>query len=496
MTGIDLRPLLPEITVGVLALGLLVLDLLIAPEDRRIIGWTAIVGLVLTLGSSAVLIGGPRFLAVFNTYAVDPFAGFFKLLAIVSAVLVIAAAMDFFRDHPTAHEGDIYVLIVFMVLGLFAMAAAADLIVLFLAIEWVSLISYVLAGSLKADRKSSEAGVKYFFYGAAASAVMLYGFTYLYGAAGMTNIYALASRLATAQPGFLVVAVVLILAGFGFKISAVPFHQWTPDVYEGAPTPIVAFLSVASKAAGFAALLRVLYVAVPPVAWVGIVAAISVLSMTFGNLLALSQTNIKRMLAYSSIAHAGYILIGVVAVSAAPGVLASGVPALLFYLLAYVFTNVGAFTVAIAVARASGTDAIAGYAGLSRRSPFAATAMGAFMLALTGIPPTALFWGKVFIFSAAIQTGFLWLAVAGIINSVVSLYYYVGVIRAMWQMPLPQLPAAETVAPPAGEPLAGPIETPLLRGVLAVTTAGALVPGFFPDALIRFAQAASLLLKL
>ena len=494
MTGVDVRPLLPEVTIGLLALGLLVLDLVVAPEDKRLVGWTAIAGLVITLVPSAVLFSGLRYLAVFNTYAVDPFAGFFKIVAIVSAILVIGAAMEFFRDHPTAHEGDIYVLIVFMVLGLAAMAAAADLIVLFLAIEWVSLISFVLAGSLKADRKSSEAGVKYFFYGAAASAVMLYGFTYLYGAAGTTNIYQLAARLGTAQPGFLVVAVVLILAGFGFKISAVPFHQWTPDVYEGAPTPIVAFLSVASKAAGFAALLRVLYVALPPGAWVGIVAALAALSMSLGNLLALSQTNIKRMLAYSSIAHAGYMLIGVVAVSAAPGVLGSGISALLFYLLGYVFTNVGAFTVSIAVARASGSDAIAGFAGLSQRSPFAATAMGAFMLALTGIPPTALFWGKVFLFGAAIQTGFLWLAIVGIVNSVVSLYYYVGVIRAMWQMP--PAGAAEGLRDGAVEPLGPRIETPLLRGVLAVTTAGALLPGFFPDSLIRFAQAASLLLKL
>jgi len=500
MTGVDLRPLLPEITIGLLALGLLVLDLVVTPEDRRLVGWTAIAGLIIALFPSAVLIGGTRYLAVFNTYAIDPFAGFFKIVAIVSAILVIAAAMEFFRDHPTAHEGDIYVMIVFMVLGLAAMAAAADLIVLFLAIEWVSLISYVLAGSLKADRKSSEAGVKYFFYGAAASAVMLYGFTYLYGAAGTTNIYLLASRLATAQPGFLTVAVVLILAGFGFKISAVPFHQWTPDVYEGAPTPIVAFLSVASKAAGFAALVRMLYVALPADAWVGIVAALAVLSMTVGNLLALSQTNIKRMLAYSAIAHAGYMLIGVVAVSAAPGVLGSGLSALLFYLMAYVFTNVGAFTVAIAVSRASGSDAIAGYAGLGQRAPFAAVAMAAFMLALTGIPPTALFWGKVFLFGAAIQTRFLWLAVVGILNSVVSLYYYVGVIRAMWQMSPGETSAAGDAAPavagpPAGEPVAGPIETPLLRGVLAVTAAGALLPGFFPDALIRLAQAASLLLK-
>lgn len=483
----DLRPLLPELILGALALGLLVLDLIVGPEDQRLVGWTAIGGLAVALIPSAALVGGEHYLAVYDTYAIDPFAAFFKIIAITSGILVIAATMEFFRGRRAANEGDIYVLIVFIILGLAVMAAAADLIVLFLAIEWVSLISYVLAGSLKGDRKGSEAGLKYFFYGAAASAVMLYGFTYLYGAAGTTNIYQLAAHLGTAPPAFLVVAVVLVLAGFGFKISAVPFHQWTPDVYEGAPAPIVAFLSVASKAAGFAALVRMLYVALPQPAWVGIVAALSVLSMSLGNLLALSQPNIKRMLAYSAIAHAGYMLIGVVAVSTAPGVLGSGVSALLYYLLAYVFTNVGAFTVVIAVERATGSDAIQDYAGLSRRSPFAAGAMGTFMLALTGIPPTTLFWGKVFLFSAAIQTGFLWLAIAGILNSVVSLYYYVGVIRAMWQTP------GEDRPPEAPAP---PVDTPLLRAVLAVTTAGALVPGLFPDALVRFAQAASLLLKL
>jgi NADH-quinone oxidoreductase subunit N len=486
----DLRPLLPELTLGVLALGLLVLALVVAQEDRRLVGWTAIIGLVLALFPAAVQIGGYRYLAIYDTYAIDPFAGFFKIVAIVSAILVIAAAMEFFRDHPTAHEADIYVLIVFMVIGLAAMAAAADLIVLFLAIEWVSLISYVLAGALKADRKSAEAGVKYFFYGASASAVMLYGFAYLYGATASTNLYVIGARLHTAQPGFLIVAAVLIFAGLGFKISAVPFHQWTPDVYEGAPTPIAAFLSVASKAAGFAALLRILTVVLPPSAWIGIVAVLAACTMTLGNLLALSQTNIKRMLAYSSIAHAGYMLIGVVAVAAAPGVLGSGIPALLFYLAGYVFTNVGAFTVAVAVSRATGSDAIQSFAGLGQRAPFAAFAMAVFMLALTGIPPTALFWGKVFLFAAAIQTGYLWLAVFGIANSVVSLYYYVGVIRAMWQM------APSQAGVPEGEASPRAVDTPLLRGLLAVTTAGALLPGFFPDTLVRLVQAASLLLRL
>ncbi len=493
--SLDLQLLTPEVMLGILGLGLMVLDLLVGPEEKRFVGWFGIVGLLVTLVPSAVLLVGVPRLAFANTYAADPFAAFFKIIAILSGVLVLLAAMEFFRTRRTANEGDVYVLIVFMVLGLAVMAAAADLIVLFLAVEWVSLISYVLAGSLKADPKSNEAGVKYFFYGAAASAVMLYGFTYLYGAGGTTNIYALARRLGDIEPGFLVVAAVLILAGLGFKISLVPFHQWTPDVYEGAPTPVTAFLSVGSKAAGFAALLRLFSIALPAGAWVAVLAVLAAASMTVGNLVALSQQNIKRMLAYSSIAHAGYMLIGVVALSASlpvppggapPGgatPLGSGTGALLYYLLSYTFTNIGAFAVAIEIERVLGSDAIADYAGLSQRMPGTAAAMTVFMLSLTGIPLTALFFGKLLLFGAAIQSGFLWLAVFGIVNSVVSLYYYVGVVRAMYLL-----------APPEG---AGPLpESPLGRTLLVVTVAGTIVLGVYPQPFLNLVQTASSLLRL
>lgn len=483
----DLRPLAPELVLAAVGLAVLCLDMVTRPEQKRVVGWGAIAGLlaalVATLHPSVGLFGRPR-LVVFETYAADPFAAFFKIVVILGAVLVLLSAMEFFRGRPTSHEGDVYVLVAFMVLGLALMAGAADLILLFLAIEFVSLVSYVLAGSLKADRKSNEAGIKYFFYGSAASAVMLYGFSYLYGAGRTTNMYHLAERLGAFPPAFAVVAVVLVLAGLGFKVSLVPFHQWTPDVYEGAPTPITAFLSVASKAAGFAALLRLLYVALPPEAWVAILAVLAVFSMSLGNLLALAQRNIKRMLAYSSIAHAGYILIGVAAVTGLPApsggeFIGSGIGAVLYYLLAYTFTNVGAFAVAIMIERALGSDAIPDYAGLSQRAPRAAFAMGIFMLSLTGVPPLALFWGKLFLFGAAIQNGFLWLAVAGILNSVVSLYYYAGVIWAMYLMP-----------PPEG---AGPVdESALTRAVLTATVAGTVVLGIYANPFVRLAQNARL----
>jgi NADH-quinone oxidoreductase subunit N len=484
---VDLLALTPELVILTLGALLMGLDMVTGSGAKRRLGWIAVVGLLVPLVLSALLVAGRppwNARAVFSgSYAIDPFAGLLKVIVITSALLVVLSTMEFFRGQRTTHEGEVYVLIVFMVLGLALMTAAADLILLFLAIELVSLISYVLAGSLKADRKSNEAGVKYFFYGSAASAVMLYGFSYLYGAGGTTNIYRLAQKVAALDPTFAFVAVVLVLAGLGFKISLVPFHQWTPDVYEGAPTPIAAFLSVGSKAAGFAALLRLFYVALPPQSWVTVLAVLAVLSMTVGNLLALAQSNIKRMLAYSSIAHAGYMMIGVVALTASASAIGSGIGALLYYLLAYTFTNIGAFAVAISAGRALGSDEIPEYVGLSQRAPFSALAMAVFMLSLTGVPPTALFFGKFFLFASAIQSGLLWLAVAGILNSVVSLYYYVGVIRAMYLLP------AATGAPPLPE-------SGLVRALLAATVLGTIVLGVVPNPFVQLAQAASALLRL
>lgn len=476
----DLRAITPELLLTALALALLVLDLVTAPGQKRIVGWVAVAGLAGALVPSAALLSSPPRFAFAETYAIDPFAAFFKVIAMTSGILVVLAAMEFYRDRPTHYEGEVYSLIVFMVLGLALMAAAADLILLFLAIEFVSLVSYVLAGSLKGDPKSNEAGVKYFFYGAAATAVMLYGFTFLYGISGTTNLYRLMRHVAFLSPAFLGLAVVLVLAGFGFKLSLVPFHQWTPDVYEGAPTPVTAFLSVGSKAAAFAALLRVLYVAVPPQGWVTVLAGLAAISMTLGNLVALSQQNIKRMLAYSSIAHAGYMLVGVVALAASSTPVGSGVDALLFYLFAYTFTNLGAFAVAIVAGRALGSDAIPDYAGLSGRAPFLAFAMGVSMLSLTGIPLTGVFVGKFLVFGAAINSGLLWLAIVGIVNSVISLFYYIGVVRAMYLMAAPE---GAGIIP----------ETGVARVLVGVTALGTIVIGIDPQPFIRLVNAASVI---
>jgi len=472
----DLWAIVPELWLAGLGLLLLVVDLLTRAGRKTAVGALAVAGLLLTLIPTSTMLAWPPRTVLSGAYAVDGFAVFFKVLIVIATALVILASMDGLR---TRFEGELYALLVFTALGLVLMAGSTDLVLLAVAIEYVSLTSYVLAGYLKADPKSNEAGVKYFLYGAAASAVMFFGFSILYGLTGATNLYVIAARLRTGSLPALYLAVALMLSGFGFKISMVPFHQWTPDVYEGAPTPVAAFLSVASKAAGFAALVRVLLVAIDParVDWVLLLAILAAVTMTLGNLLALPQRNIKRMLAYSSISHAGFLLIGVAAFRGA-----FGTPGLLIYLLGYTFTQLGAFFVAVLIGAQLGTDDIPDYAGLARRAPVSAFLMAVFMLSLTGIPPTAVFLGKFYVLAAAIDNGLLWLAVVGVVNSVISLYYYVGVIRAMYVLPAP----TETPIP---EPAA-------LQVALGVAGLGTLILGLYPQPLIDLARQATLLLRL
>ncbi len=327
-------------------------------------------------------------------------------------------------------KGEFYALLVIATLGMNLMASAADLVMLYLAIETTSIPLYVLAGFLKQDNKSTESGLKYFLFGALTSTVMLYGFSLLYGLAGATNLYALAEqfRVGAVSAWVLAGAVILVLVGFGFKVSMVPFHFWSPDVYEGAPTPITAFVSTASKAAGFAVLVRVLLAAFPAVQayWVPALSVLAVLTMTLGNLLALSQKNIKRLLAYSSIAHAGYVMIGLVSLSV------FGVTSVVFYLAAYMVTNLAAFAVVILFSRAAGSEEIKDYAGLSRRSPGLALVLLVALLSLAGMPPLAGFVGKVYVFAAAVESGLIWLAFVGVINAIIGLYYYLTVLKVVY----------------------------------------------------------------
>jgi NADH-quinone oxidoreductase subunit N len=359
------------------------------------------------------------------------------------------------------------------------MAMSMDIVMLYLAIETTSIPLYVLAGFLIRDDKSTESGFKYLLFGAMTSAIMLYGFSLLYGFTGYTNLYVIPQVIMSGgvPTAALIGILLLILVGFGFKISVVPLHFWAPDVYEGAPTPIAGFLSTASKAAGFAVLLRVFIAAFPMLApyWGAVIAALATATMLLGNLLALAQKNIKRLLAYSSIAQAGYALIGVVALSYL------GVASVVFYLIVYVVTNLAAFGIVAAVGRVTGSDEIASYAGLSRRSPWLALAMLVAFLSLAGMPPFGGFVIKFSVFAAAVQANMIWLAVVGVLNSIIGLYYYLTVLKYVY------LYRSEDEAKPM------PVTRPFVLG-LVVLCIGVIVIGtlFAPWLNISGAAAASL----
>ncbi len=369
----------------------------------------------------------------------DGFAAFFKVLTALATAIVIFMSIDC-AELSERTQAEYYVFLLSVLLGMFLLSSATDIVMLYLSIELVSIPSYLLAGYLKGKASSTEASMKYVVYGATASGVMIYGFSLLYGMTGSTQISVIGNALATgAVPLPLMLAAILVTVGFGYKIAAVPFHMWSPDVYEGAPTPVTAFLSVGPKAAGFAVLVRFFYTvfAAPDAAggmwhltssvdWTFMFAVLSAVTMTVGNLVAISQKNVKRLLAYSSIAHAGYMLMGFVLLSAA------GLKAILFYLVVYLFMNLGAFYVVVLVGNVSRDEDISHFSGLGTRAPFAAISLAVFLFALTGIPPFSGFIGKVYLFAEVINQGVYWLALVAAINSVVSLYYYARILKVMF----------------------------------------------------------------
>jgi len=426
-----LLAVLPEILLLTLAGIVLACDALWSEERKRNLGWLTAGGLALIIGIS-LLVAVPDLQArlVFGGMVQQDWLGFvFKLLFIFGAAITAMFAMD---HSELGKRGEFYVLMLISVVGMSLMASAGDLVMLYLAIETTSIPLYILAGFMRKDAKSTESGFKYLLFGALTSTIMLYGFSLLFGLTGSTSLYGLESLFSKIQsvPAAMVVgSLVLILVGFGFKVSVVPFHFWAPDVYEGAPTPVAGFLSTASKAAGFAVLLRVLFIIFTPFAldyWPTILAALAVVTMTLGNLVALTQKNIKRLLAYSSIAHAGYILIGFVSWNVL------GMTSVVFYLIAYLLTNLAAFGVATTVSRITGSDDIASYAGLSRRSPALGLVMLVSFLSLAGMPPLGGFIAKIFVFAAAVQAGYIWLAFIGVINSIFGLYYYLTVLKVVY----------------------------------------------------------------
>ncbi len=479
MTITDLISLSPELILLVAGTAVLAVDLIMGRErSRRLVPLLALAGLLIALVAVFLIRGSDAPVATMLT--MDNFARFFKVIALAGMAMVVLATMGYIEKR-TRYSGEFYAFLLAAALAMTVAVSANNLVLIYLGLEFLSITSYILAGFLRADRRSNEAAMKYFLYGSTASAIMLYGFSLLYGIAGTTDLAGIGRALAIQGPNSLRVltfpAIVLMLAGLGFKASLVPFHQWAPDTYDGAPTPVAAFLSTASKATGFAILVRLLLTALPmqPAQgdWVAILSAVSMVTMTLGNLIAIRQTNIKRLLAYSSIAQAGYILIGLVAIYLTSGTSVNGVNGLMLYLFAYLFTNVGAFVAVLAVEEYTGSIEIKDYAGMIRRSPWLATVLVIFFLSLAGIPPTGGFLGKFFVFGAAVQVQLLVLAVVGAINSAISAWYYLNVVRVMFMT--------------SGNDESPIRITPPVQAVLAITVIATLLIGLYPQPFINWA---------
>jgi NADH-quinone oxidoreductase subunit N len=428
LTSTDYLSILPMTILAVFGMLVLLIDLILKPQRQPSTAWLALLGFV-AAGAAAVALLNQRATGFGGMIALDPYAQVLGLVAIIAGGLSVLSSFNYIRDRDIGRS-EYYALLLFSVSGMVLMASANNLIIVFIALELLSIPLYVLAGFARPNVESEEAALKYFLLGAFASGFLLFGIALTYGALGTTDLTIIAARITeVGSSPMLLLGAGLILTGLGFKVAAVPFHMWTPDVYEGAPTPITGFMSVGAKAAGFAALLRVFVYSLGSLQadWVTLVAIISAVTMIVGNVVAISQTNLKRLLAYSSIAHAGYILIGVAAGNQ------TGVSGALFYLIAYTFTNIGAFAVLTSMANASGEDqSYQSYRGLYKRSPGLALVMALFMFSLTGIPLTGGFIGKYYLFLSAIEAKLYWLAIIGVLTSVVSAFFYLRVIVDMF----------------------------------------------------------------
>ena len=465
----DLSPLIPELVLTGLALIILLADLLIRKKEIvALMSIAAVCGVALTLVGSS----GETFSGMFIS---DGYSTFFKIIFLVNVVLSVLISMKYIIVEKVNY-GEYYSLILFSTIGMMLMASAGDLIVLYLGLELMALSTYVLAGFIRHDGRSSEAALKYFLLGAFSSGFLLYGISLVYGLTGTTNLQQIAAFIAEsglAGNTSLLLSAMFLIVAFGFKIALVPFHMWAPDVYEGAPTSITAFMSVGPKAAGFAVLGRVFIIAFASVKvdWQTILIVLAILTMGVGNIVALSQSNIKRMLAYSSIAHAGYALLGIIVANQ------EGIASMMNYMMIYAFMNIGAFGV-ITMLRSEGFrgESIDDYQGLAKHHPLAAVLMLIFMFSLTGIPPTAGFIGKLYLFLAAINAGYTWLVVVAVIFSAISAFFYLRIVMYMYMKD----PVTEVT-------LTTSASTNIALGITAVAV---LFIGIFPSYLLGFAKAA------
>ncbi len=467
--GSDYVRILPEIVLSLFGMAIMVLDPLMDEEEsQKTLGLIGLVGAVCALLSTWFMAQDPGF-AFWSMVRVDGFSVFFHVLVIAIAIVLILTSYEYMAVQKI-RAGEYYGLILFGLVGMCLMSSAVELVLIFIALEISSISTYILAGFRRTSAISSESSLKYFLLGSFATAFFLYGVAMMFGATGSTNIDAISAALNSGNvPVLAYVAVALMFIGLGFKVASAPFHVWTPDVYEGAPAPVVGFMSTAPKAAAFAVLLRVLFeVNAPGRLWLVWISA--ALSMTLGNVAALVQDNVKRLLAYSSIAHAGYIL---VAFAARPEL---GAPAVMFYTAAYAAMNVGAFAVISHFANAGERYVtLTDYSGLGRKSPILAGALGIFLISLIGIPITGGFFAKFYVFSASLQSGLVWLTIIGVINSAIGAYYYLRLIVVMYMRdPQEEIPLR-------------PVSYPL--GVaIGITLAATIYLGVLPDRVLRFVQ--------
>jgi len=426
----DIGAIVPELELAVFGMFLLIFDLMV--KTKRRLGYIALGGLAIS-GVFLYQLRNVEYIAYGGSLVLDPLAMFFKVIFLIAAALSIAISLRYL-DIERENHGEYYALILFATMGMMFMAGAVDLVTLYIGLETMAIATYVLVGFLRSNQRSNEASMKYFLLGAFSSGILLYGMSLLYGIAGSTRFDDIAAALDQRLLGnptdpISLMAMITLSAGIFFKIAAVPFHQWTPDAYEGAPTSITAYMSVAVKAASFAMMVRVFMIAIYPLRpqWVTILAAVSILTMTIGNIAAITQSNVKRLLAYSSISHAGYILIGLIAGND------TGLTAVGLYLLIYTFTNIGTWAVIVALRRKDVIgEHIDDMAGLYYKHPTAAVLMLIFLLSLAGIPPTAGFIGKYYLFAAAIETGHNTLAVVAVLNAVISVYFYLRIVVSMF----------------------------------------------------------------
>jgi NADH-quinone oxidoreductase subunit N len=485
----DILAILPELVVVAAACLVLGLDPLTPLSKKDGLAWLSLGALAICLGFTASQMNDGRIRAFSDLVVIDPYACFWKLLLYLTTGLTILLSLPYLKAERL-HLGEYYGFVLLALSGMMVMVSAADLLTIYLGMELMSLSLYVMAGLKRSESQSLEASAKYFVLGAFSSGILLYGISLLYGATGSTRLSVIASAIGTKGVGdpVLLAPMILLAVGFGFKLALVPFHMWTPDVYEGSPTSVTAFMAVASKAASFGAFLRVFVEGLGGLRahWGGLFLTVCLLTLVLGNLVAIVQTNVKRLLAYSSIAHAGYALIGLVALGRSSSTQGShaALAAVLLYLAIYAFMTLGAFAV-VAMLRKGGLegDEIDDYTGLAKRQPIAALLMLVFLVSLAGIPPTAGFIAKFYVFMAAVDVGLTWLAVVAVVFAAVSAYYYLRIVMVMYMR---ESDPSQAVLPTLAT-------SPTLSFVLACALVGILLFGVFPDPIISLASRAVLL---